>query len=134
MTALTSEIMIDIQNKMGFGDTYYATFHMDQSGVRLENVRGGPYNQPVEWDRQLFEQLYIAAFDGLARFRENEGRDQFCTGEDCCGKAEEPLDHDSPTFNEYPEDNMTDAEADADTLASAGWGTDEDYGYYGGDE
>lgn len=29
---------------------------------------------------------------------------------------------------------MTDVEADADTLASAGWGTDEDYGYYGGDE
>ena len=26
------------------------------------------------------------------------------------------------------EDRMTDAEADADTLASAGWGTDEDYG------
>ena len=26
------------------------------------------------------------------------------------------------------EDNLTDAEADADTLASAGWGTDEDYG------
>jgi hypothetical protein len=33
-----------------------------------------------------------------------------------------------------PEDNMTDAEADADTLASAGMGTDEDYGYFGGDE
>jgi hypothetical protein len=31
-------------------------------------------------------------------------------------------------------DGMTDAEADADTLASAGWGTDEDYGYFGGDE
>jgi hypothetical protein len=28
----------------------------------------------------------------------------------------------------------SDAEADADVLASAGWGTDEDYGYYGGDE
>lgn len=27
-----------------------------------------------------------------------------------------------------PEDNFTDAEADADALASAGWGTDEDYG------
>ena len=26
---------------------------------------------------------------------------------------------------------MTDVEADADTLASAGWGTDEDYGYSG---
>jgi hypothetical protein len=23
---------------------------------------------------------------------------------------------------------------DGDALASAGWGTDEDYGYYGGDE
>ena len=34
---------------------------------------------------------------------------------------------------DYPEDNMTDAEADADTLASAGWGTDEDYGYFGDD-
>jgi hypothetical protein len=28
---------------------------------------------------------------------------------------------------------MTDVEADADTLASAGYGTDEDYGYYGDD-
>jgi hypothetical protein len=30
-----------------------------------------------------------------------------------------------------PEDFMSDAEADADALASAGWGTDEDYGHYG---
>jgi hypothetical protein len=29
---------------------------------------------------------------------------------------------------------LTDAEADADALASAGFGTDEDYGYYGGDD
>jgi len=28
------------------------------------------------------------------------------------------------------EDNLTDVEADADTLASAGYGTDEDYGQY----
>lgn len=27
-----------------------------------------------------------------------------------------------------------DVEADADALASAGWGTDEDYGYFGGDD
>jgi len=31
------------------------------------------------------------------------------------------------------EDNMTDVEADADTMASAGYGTDEDYGYFGED-
>ena len=28
----------------------------------------------------------------------------------------------------------SDAEADGDALASCGWGTDEDYGYYGGDD
>lgn len=27
----------------------------------------------------------------------------------------------------------SDAEADGDALASCGWGTDEDYGYYGHD-
>lgn len=32
------------------------------------------------------------------------------------------------------DDGLTDAEADAMTLASAGWGTDEDYGFFGGDE
>lgn len=30
-----------------------------------------------------------------------------------------------------PSDGMTDVEADADTLASAGMGTDEDYGFFG---
>jgi hypothetical protein len=36
--------------------------------------------------------------------------------------------------DEYgPDDGMTDVEADADTLASAGWGTDEDYGSFGDD-
>ncbi len=33
-----------------------------------------------------------------------------------------------------PEDWENDVEADADTLRSAGWGTDEDYGYYGDDD
>ena len=36
-------------------------------------------------------------------------------------------------YNE-PDDGMTDVEADADALASAGWGTDEDYGFYGNDD
>ena len=37
----------------------------------------------------------------------------------------------STSWEEDTEDTMTDVEADADTLASAGYGTDEDYGYYG---
>ena len=32
------------------------------------------------------------------------------------------------------EDNLSDVEADSMTLVSAGWGTDEDYGYYGGED
>ena len=36
--------------------------------------------------------------------------------------------------DDEPGDGMTDAEADADVLASAGMGTDEDYGYFGGDD
>lgn len=34
---------------------------------------------------------------------------------------------------EEPEDGLSDVEADAMTLASAGWGTDEDYGFFGED-
>jgi len=30
--------------------------------------------------------------------------------------------------------DWSDVEADADTFESAGWGMDEDYGYFGGDE
>jgi hypothetical protein len=30
--------------------------------------------------------------------------------------------------------DIPDNEADAETLASAGWGTDEDYGFFGGDD
>lgn len=33
-----------------------------------------------------------------------------------------------------PDQFRTDAEADGDALASAGFGTDEDYGHYGSDE
>ena len=39
-----------------------------------------------------------------------------------------------PLHPDYDDDGMTDMEADADALASAGWGTDEDYGYFGGED
>ena len=46
-------------------------------------------------------------------------------------------DHAEDTWSDADEDardTWTDVEADADTLTSAGWGTDEDYGYYGGED
>jgi hypothetical protein len=48
---------------------------------------------------------------------------------DMSGEIEMEEDTDDDYGDEGPQ--MTDAEADADTLASAGWGTDEDYGYFG---
>jgi hypothetical protein len=47
-------------------------------------------------------------------------------------EAEGTYDEESDTF-EWEEDSLTDVEADAMTLASAGWGTEEDYGYFGED-
>jgi hypothetical protein len=44
----------------------------------------------------------------------------------------EIVEHEVENERDEPEDSMTDVEADADTLASAGMGTDEDYGCYGG--
>jgi hypothetical protein len=37
---------------------------------------------------------------------------------------------DEEEIYDEPDDGMTDVEADADTLASAGMGTDEDYGVF----
>lgn len=47
-------------------------------------------------------------------------------------EAEGTYDEESDTF-EWEEDSLTDVEADAMTLASVGWGTEEDYGYFGED-
>ena len=49
----------------------------------------------------------------------------YCGYPDCCGDCEQDY------YDDEPDDNMSDVEADADTLRSAGFGTDEDYG--GGD-
>lgn len=44
--------------------------------------------------------------------------------------SQDPADH----FLLREDQFMSDTEADADALASAGMGTDEDYGYFGGGE
>lgn len=52
---------------------------------------------------------------------------------DILSEAEAILQNDEVEVRDYWNDVASDAEADADVLASAGWGTDEDYGDYGGD-
>ena len=57
---------------------------------------------------------------------EDEPRAECCEAalEDCCC-------HEEPEGWPHECHDLSD---DADALASAGWGTDEDYGCYGGDE
>lgn len=61
-------------------------------------------------------------------------RSSLCDG--CLAMDDEGRPMDDEFMGETDEyddgDNMTDVEADADTLASAGWGTNEDYGDYDG--
>jgi predicted nucleic acid-binding Zn-ribbon protein len=50
-----------------------------------------------------------------------------------CGSVDLDVMYDDVAHAEEHDQFNSDAEADADVLASAGWGTDEDYGYYGDD-
>ena len=63
--------------------------------------------------------IYTSDIDGLVDVLHNGGVFNFI----CHRNDSEPSDG-----------FLTDAEADADALASAGFGTDEDYGHYGDDE
>lgn len=54
-----------------------------------------------------------------------------CRYEEWDEDEEEEWDEEEEEWDEESEDT-DDVGADAETLASAGWGTDEDYGHYGG--
>jgi len=62
-------------------------------------------------------------------FRDDISRKEYAISGLCQSCQDDVFGHGEP--DDEPEDPYTDAEADADTLASAGWGTDEDYGYTG---
>jgi hypothetical protein len=64
---------------------------------------------------------FVSDDDFSSRFADD--MDEFMEGD--CSDLEED-------FDDF-DDNMTDAEADADTFRSMGWGLDEEYGYFGDD-
>ena len=90
---------------------------------------------------------YVSETDGTTRFFDvsHDGLEdaiEFANsiGEDVCRNTPDGVgselvwsfDESGETESDEPWDGFnSDAEADADALASAGWGTDEDYGYYG---
>lgn len=60
--------------------------------------------------------------------------DQEIPENDICDECECEYDECECEYDDDTEPWEDDVWADADALASAGWGTDEDYGYYGGDD
>lgn len=79
------------------------------------------------------ETNHICAGDNCVCIGGDEDRDTV-EADPCYGEGEiEPL---HPDYDPDAEDDRTtfDMSDDADALASAGWGTDEDYGYYGGED
>ena len=55
--------------------------------------------------------------------------------EDALCREERHATQEAQEADEYEDDRTTfDMSDDAEALASAGWGTDEDYGYYGGED
>ena len=88
---------------------------------------------------------YVTETDGTTRFFDvsHDGLEdaiEFANsiGEDVCRNSQEgasecvwSFDENGETESDEPWDGFnSDAEADADALASAGWGTDEDYGCF----
>jgi len=63
--------------------------------------------------------------------------DEPCSCSDCWNEDAEQQDFTEPEYpgldasSEENYDSEDDTWADADTLTSIGWGTDEDYGYFG---
>jgi len=70
----------------------------------------------------------MSNYDNMDEWQTMDESDYYRDWEDVANEEFPETD----SFTGY-EDNMSDVEADADTLASCGWGTDEDYGYYGED-
>ena len=64
--------------------------------------------------------------NNAASFRDDLSRKEYAISGMCQSCQDDIFGVGEP--DDEPEDPYTDAEADADTLASAGWGTDEDYG------
>ena len=64
--------------------------------------------------------------NNAASFRDDISRKEYAISGMCQSCQDDVFGVGEP--DDEPEDPYTDAEADADTLASAGWGTDEDYG------
>ena len=102
---------------MSFGDSLGQT-----SETVLTTV--GPSWHAVSMTTNQQDDLRYEAFDNPHAFCDH--------AYGICEVDDDDFGYEDEEFeDEVFEDSLSDAEADAMTLAGAGWGTDEDYGYFG---
>jgi Ni,Fe-hydrogenase I large subunit len=100
----------------------------------MNNTTTQPDNEILELARVTCEELDPSYEAWLDEQREPQDGDDMTEYDD--DQQEDDSDDDKYGFMREPrEDNFRDdVDADANALAGAGYGTDEDYGCYGGDE
>jgi hypothetical protein len=79
---------------------------------------------------EAYEQIFLKENE-MEDLSKQDPREGFPTHEQDRHENDEEYDEESDEESDDDEpSDMSDVDADADTLASAGWGTDEDYGGY----
>ena len=104
-----------------------------------EPERNEAEKSPSKWDETYFLRnnktgefyTYEDESEAKTALEDYDGDDDWCLYK---GDEEVECEESSEEDGEHDPFHGRDAEADGDALASAGYGTDEDYGYYGGDE
>ena len=101
--------------------SYYSDFYKEIHGFRP--ILGKPWIDFTHAEAQALIDSCHAYLDALASTP--AGREEL----ERAGWVLDDMPENGPA--EDHDQFRDDVEADADTLRSAGWGTDEDYGYYG---
>lgn len=119
-----------------------SNFSIEWRGIPLKGAalfypgRPGVYSGPPEKcypdepDEVEVIELTCEGFDAMLLLEITEAAEEIYKLVEATFQQEEP---DGPEYEPDEPPDMTDVEADADTLASAGMGTDEDYGVFHGD-
>jgi hypothetical protein len=117
-----------------------SSFSIDWRGITLTGsavfypgrpgVFSGPPERcyPDEPAEVEVHELKCEGFDAMALLEIDQACEEIYALVEATFELEEP---DGPEYEPEEPMGMTDVEADADTLKSAGYGTDEDYGYFG---
>jgi hypothetical protein len=131
-------LMESVKAIPGLGESHVEEAETDAFGTGSEDMPNEAPSDLVSQALDMFSNLVNNSFVEPARALDmvkDHYTENGATDDDLACIEDAIMDHHGvDVVDDEPSDGMTDAEADADVLASAGWGTDEDYGDFGNDE